>query len=191
MNISRNTVGSRTMETHLYRPGSYPFDLIAPVTILWRPMAPSASQGQAIEDAQPHQEAKEAIRIVWFMFHPVVYDDVSAALQHAAKLVLDSAKQQNATAEGEYEVEIADLRGHFNIFELMGPKTNQVLKGALKPVSQDKRESFIQVYSQFQCYDGAPTKNYQFWSSLSRLPCSGSFPRNMIIGFKVTDPRLK
>ncbi|KAF8349342.1 NUC188 domain-containing protein [Amanita rubescens] len=169
----RNTVGSRTIETHLYRPGSYPFDLITPITILWRPMSPPTSQGQAMEDAQPRQEAKEAIRIVWLMFHPVVYDDVSTALQHAAKLVLDSAKQRNAAAEGEYEVEIADLRGHFNIFELMGPKTNQVLKGVLKPVSQDKRESFI-----------------QFWSSLNRLPCSGSFPRNMIVGFKVVDPRL-
>jgi ribonuclease P/MRP protein subunit POP1 len=154
-------------------------------------MTPPTNEVQILGDAQPPQEIKEVIRIVWLMVHPVVYDDVSTTLQHAAKLVIDSAKQRNATADGEYEIDIADLRGQFNIFELMGPKTNQVLKGALKPISQDKNESFAQVRFQNQRYVAVLIKTCQFWSSLSRLPCSGSFPRNMIIGFKVADPRLR
>lgn len=145
MKARRNTVGSRTIETHLYRPGSYPFDLIGPISILWQPMVPPTNEVQALDDPQPRQEAKDVIRVVWLMLHPAVYDDVSATLQHAAKLALDSYKQLNTTAGGEYEIEIADLRGQLNIFELMGPKTNQVLKGALKPISQDKAESFTQA----------------------------------------------
>ncbi|KAK2465239.1 hypothetical protein APHAL10511_002593 [Amanita phalloides] len=167
----RNTVGSRTVETYLYKPTSYPFELIAPVTILWQPKAPkneTESQGN-----EPQQEDKDVVRTTWLMFHPVVYDDAFAALQHAASLALDSAKRQTTTASAEYEIEIADLRGHLNIFEIMGPKSSQVLKGALKPISEDDRESFA-----------------QFWPSLSSVACSGSFPRNMIIGFKAVDPRL-
>ena len=152
MKTGRNTVGSRTIETHLYRPGSYPFDLIAPISILWQPMAPPTSEVQAPGDAQPRQAAKDAIRVVWLMLHPAVYDDASAALQHAAKLALDSDKQLDATADGKYEMEIADLRGQLNIFELMGPKTNQVLKGALKPISQDETETFTQVRFQNRPY---------------------------------------
>lgn len=144
MKTRRNTVGSRTIETHLYRPGSYPFDLIAPISILWQPITLPTNEVQALDDA-PRHEAKDAIRVVWLMIHPAVYDDASTALQYAAKLALDSDKQLNPRVDGEYEIEIADLRGQLNIFELMGPRTNQVIKGALKPISQDKAESFTQV----------------------------------------------
>lgn len=39
---------------------------------------------------------------------------------------------------------MADLREQFNVFEIMGPKASQVLKGALKP-ADDKREDFKKV----------------------------------------------
>ncbi|KAF8635812.1 hypothetical protein AX15_000014 [Amanita polypyramis BW_CC] len=169
----RNTVGSRAIETHLYKPGTYPLDLIASVTILWQPLAAHSSEIQGEGDDQQQKDTKDAIRTVWLMFHPAVYEIVSAGLQQAASLALNAAKRRETAQNTEHEVEIADLRGHFNIFELVGPRSNQVLKGVLKPVTQDDRELFT-----------------QFWSSLSNIPSSGSLPRNMVIGFKVIDPRL-
>ena len=145
MRFNRNTVGSRSIETHLYKPGTYPFDLIAPITILWQPLSAQTSETTQGQGNGQQRDAKDVIRTVWLMFHPAVYDDVSAALQQAAPLALDSAKRQKTTENIEYEIEIADLRGHFNIFELVGPRSNQVLKGVLKPVLQDSREPFTQV----------------------------------------------
>ncbi len=39
---------------------------------------------------------------------------------------------------------MADLREHLNVYEIMGPKASQIIKGALKPVD-DKREDFRKV----------------------------------------------
>lgn len=39
---------------------------------------------------------------------------------------------------------MADLREHFNVFEIMGPKSSQVIKGALRPVD-DQRGEFRKV----------------------------------------------
>jgi ribonuclease P/MRP protein subunit POP1 len=97
------------------------------------------------------QDPKDTVRTVWLIYHPAVYDDVLAVLQQTASLTLSAAKQQEATASTEYEVDIADLRGHFNVFEIIGPKSNQVLKGALKPIPQDDRAPFSQVSD---CVDG-------------------------------------
>ncbi|KAF8631784.1 hypothetical protein AX17_004999 [Amanita inopinata Kibby_2008] len=199
----RCTVGSRSIETHMYKPGSYPFDMLTPVTILWQPSivhttdtantsspATSIVESHRVADIQQNdmqsgnqtgrketshfqRDTKYSTRVIWLTFHPAVFNEVFSALQEAASLVLDAAKREKA-GEGAVDIEIADLRGHLNIFEIMGPKTNQVLKGALKPVPQDNRASFL-----------------QFWSELSNLPCSGSLPRNMVIGFKVIDPRLQ
>ena len=47
--------------------------------------------------------------------------------------------------ERRKKVEVVDLRGKFNIFELMGPKSSQVIKGALTPVPGDDREELNQV----------------------------------------------
>ena len=70
-------------------------------------------------------------------------------------------------------MEIADLRGEVNIFEIMGPQANQVLRGALRAVPRGEGE-----------FD-------QFWASLKDLQTSGAVPRNMIVGFTVDDPRLR
>lgn len=43
------------------------------------------------------------------------------------------------------QVEIADLRECLNVFEIMGAKSSQVIKGALRPVADDKRQELKKV----------------------------------------------
>ena len=69
-------------------------------------------------------------------------EDAHEALRLSTSFALDSTKEAGRVAE----VEIADLREHFNIFEIVGPKSSQVIKGALKPVD-DKRADFKKVHS--------------------------------------------
>jgi ribonuclease P/MRP protein subunit POP1 len=165
------------METHIYKPGTYPFGLISPITIMWQPICPKpasnavvaqgaaessdkASDPSAGKKKQKQNKGKrskgkqpeppldsESSRTVWIRSHPAVFEDVFGALQTAASLALDSLrKNTTASDEGqEVEIELADLRGHVNVFELMGPKASQIIKGALTPVGGEKREEFSKV----------------------------------------------
>ncbi|KAJ7459800.1 ribonucleases P/MRP protein subunit POP1-domain-containing protein [Mycena latifolia] len=194
--------GARTIDTHIYEPGQYPFGLIGPATIFWRPIPTSKSQaqsdvpqdtpaqstasgshkgkgkgkGKAKDPSEKSSNADALPRTVWIRTHPATSETVFAALQASASLALDAARKAAppGTEIDNIGVEIEDLSGQLNAFEIMGPKSNQVLKGALSPVSQDSREDFN-----------------KFWASMTDLQTSGSIPRGMIVGFKVLDPRLK
>ncbi|KII86967.1 hypothetical protein PLICRDRAFT_276152 [Plicaturopsis crispa FD-325 SS-3] len=202
----RYLTGARVLNTHIYKPGSYPFDLIAPITVMWRPSPPvtndsvppkepglaaasQPAQGTA-STSKPKRKGKEkeqvaessppsaadSPRTVWIFSHPGPYIDVFAALGTSASLAIDAQRQSNASVPetNTVEVEIADLREHVNVFEIMGPRANQIIKGALTPVVDDEREEFK-----------------KFWAALTDLQTSGSVPRGMVVGFKIYDPRLK
>lgn len=176
----RYSGGSRSFETHIYEPGSYPFDLIGPTTVIWQPLTNNTlSTDEPTEDdasggdesdmgtsklakkapeplSRPPKrkrkgKAKEStmeatpdtIRVVWLRCHPSIHDGVFSSLQTAVALTLEAEKR--TTPEINIEVEMADLRGQINAFEIMGPKASQVLKGALTPVPQDQREDFGKV----------------------------------------------
>ncbi|KAH7927632.1 POP1-domain-containing protein [Leucogyrophana mollusca] len=186
--IKRGISGSRMLEMHIYKPGSYPFDLIGPVSVLWKPLPgkddapPAASTGESKKRKRKGKEKDTSVsdtpsvasqaRMLWVRSHPAIYDDVFAALQASASQVLQAEKQRSP--EKKSEVQIADLRDKVNVFEIMGPKSSQVIKGALTPAGDDQRQEFK-----------------KFWSSLTDLQTTGSLPRGIAIGFQVLDPRLK
>jgi ribonuclease P/MRP protein subunit POP1 len=195
--FSRYLTGCRTLETHLYKPGSYPFDLIAPITILWRavsvpkiPAHTSQSNGEVAllpelageaatndtkrkrkrkgkskgkekereQETQPAQGSNQEMhthssqedtdnsRIVWIHSHPAAFDNVFSTLQSTASLSIDAIRRgSKEPIEEPLDVELEDLRGQVNVFEIMGPKSSQVIKGALTPVAEDKRDEFKKV----------------------------------------------
>ncbi|KAK0487445.1 NUC188 domain-containing protein [Armillaria novae-zelandiae] len=192
----RYVLGARTLSTHMYQPTLYPCGLIAPITIMWRPFTrdkPEAAEEPDEISTEPTQAKRkrkgkgkekvtteidilpneETIRVVWIRSHPATHDEVFNALQAAASSVLDEINQESRSDQ-VVDVEIADLRGKVNVFEIMGPKSSQILKGALQPIASDDRTSFN-----------------EFWSSLADVQTTGSLPRGMIVGFAVNDPRLK
>lgn len=104
----------------------------------------------AVDSQQPSSGQSSSLdtdtRIIWVRSHPAAFDDVFSALQVSASSTLSTLKQSSGAAEvPSVEIEIADLREHINVFEIMGPKSSQVLKGALTPVGEDKREEFKKV----------------------------------------------
>lgn len=157
--------GARVLNTHIYKPGSYPFDLISPVMVIWKPPQPIAGTESAeglsattklskssqkkksgSKDKSKAGPSEPGIRTVWIRSHPVAFSEVFSALQISASVTLEAIKQSSsATESSRHEVEIADLREQVNVFEIMGPKSSQVLKGALTPVGEDKREEFKKV----------------------------------------------
>jgi ribonuclease P/MRP protein subunit POP1 len=166
---SRFLTGARVLETHIYTPGSYPFDLIAPVSILWRPISTvpiPSPDANPLQEPQPvsqpskkhkknnkgKETANESIpqredspRAVWVCVHPSVFSNVLAALQASASTTLDTVRSRSNDQMKHIEVELSDLRGQVNIFEVIGPKASQVISGALTPVGGDGREDLKQV----------------------------------------------
>ena len=101
-------------------------------------------KGKEARDSIVTPESSEQ-RVVWLRVHPSAFDVVSSSLQLAASSALDAAGCSSDGKVDELEVEIADLRGQINAFEVTGPKSNQVLRGALSPVPEDRRVEFQKV----------------------------------------------
>lgn len=83
-------------------------------------------------------------RFVWLRFHPSAHTEVFDTLREAASQTLANFKATQGDAE-EVNLEISDLKGHLNVFEIMGPKASQVIKGALSPVRSEQRGEFQQA----------------------------------------------
>lgn len=128
---ARYLTGARACEALLYMPHSYPYDLVGPVTIIWRPVMPPG------KDDLGHSP-----RTVWFICHPSISEGAFRALVVSSSFVVEASESDN---KRKHRVEVADLRGKFNIFELMGPKSSQVIKGALTPVHDDGSKEFNRV----------------------------------------------
>ena len=139
------------METFLYAYNKYPFNLIGPATLLWcatpqsttTEHAPAITRGKGGKGKgkgkaapEPLANPQQTTRVVWIRVHPCIAAKSYEALRLSASFALDAVKQTGRTAE----VELADLREHFNIFELVGPKATQVIKGALRPVNDNRAE---------------------------------------------------
>lgn len=144
--LHRFVNGTRTHETHLYEAGHYPYGLIAPVSIMWQPLPePTDLKGK---DKEPSATApipepqRNANRVVWLRFHPVVHAQVLSALQTAASRYL--AKKKAEGLEG-IEMQIVDLKDQINVFEIMGPQASQVIRGALSAVPGDQRDELKKV----------------------------------------------
>ncbi|KAJ3860541.1 POP1-domain-containing protein [Lentinula novae-zelandiae] len=177
----RYTSGARVCKTHIYAPNRYPLGLICPITVMWK-SRPSI-MSKPLEDASKYKkgkgknkqkevppEASDNMRILWIYFHPSVYDEVFSALRTVTSQTLEAAGSQGVIVD----VELIDIRGEVGIFEIMGPKSNQVLQGSLSPVMAQASDDFK-----------------KFWASLGNIQSCGSVPRGMIIGFLVNDPRLR
>jgi ribonuclease P/MRP protein subunit POP1 len=134
-------------------------DLIAPAKILWRPVSTSRTLGgenkndKATGNTRQTSKGKEKVtantdedrqRTVWIWVHPSVYDEVICELRISISLTLEIVKLGNPSGS-PVEVDLSDLRQELNVFEIMGPKASQVIRGALKPVEQDHRGDFKKV----------------------------------------------
>ena len=67
-------------------------------------------------------------------------------LKEATSAALQKLKEESPSSR-EAIVDVVDLRGQFNVFEIMGPKASNVVKGVLTPSSSEQREEFRKVES--------------------------------------------
>lgn len=123
-------------------PNSYPYDLIGPVTILWRP----AVSRDPDDLTSP--------RTVWVICHPSIFESAFRSLTVSSSFAIEGSESRDKRSN---KIDIVDLRGKVNIFELMGPKSTQVIKGAFNPILGGESKELNQV-SPFPTFS-ANTKN--------------------------------
>lgn len=144
----RFSSGARQAQTTLHLPDSYPRSLLCPATILWCPL-PAASGSSS---------APAPIRQVWVRFHPASHAETFGALRLAITRSLEEikvariAEDEQGSGKGkrrgrpECFVELNDIRESVCAFEIVGPKSARVLRGALGDlVRAEEREDVLQV----------------------------------------------
>lgn len=121
--------------------------LVGPIELLWRPRpekeaapAPKRSNG-VVKQKEGQQGAVISQSTVWIRCHPLIFHDILDCMKESIRACVYAAQNKKEAVE----IELADLRDQFNIFELVGPKSSQIIHGALTPVKDDKREEFKQV----------------------------------------------
>jgi ribonuclease P/MRP protein subunit POP1 len=137
--------------------------------------SPSRPKSSALsQDASTGSEN----RTLWIRTHPAALKSAIASLK--------SAHQQFSAND---QLDIADLSGDVNAFELVGPRTSQVIHGAFHPVNGGREAA--QVCHWITVYDAIWLTVDQFWRALGNARSPGNFSPGMVIGLTIHDPRLQ
>ncbi|OXG28540.1 ribonuclease P/MRP protein subunit POP1 [Cryptococcus neoformans Bt120] len=144
--------GSRVAEVLVYQPESFPRGLIGPAEILWQPLT---------QDKSPHNDARR----IWIRVHPSIFDQVFSTL----KAVSGNTLAEENLSKRVQALQLRDLRGELESFEIMGPKSGEVLRRVLRLCKSEKG-----VKSKFFDALGDPAE----------------VPSRTIVGLNVHDPRL-
>ena len=158
--------GKRVWEGWAFEKNRWPMEAIAPVMIVWCALGPSDDHTKTPGTGKDKSEQMKPVRRKLLLrVHP------SAFLQLWNEL-LPLAKMQYPP------VMVEDLRFEIGSIELIGPGSTEALQGILKP---------IEGSGDMQGTVESPAST---WTSLAGLTNPGSLPRNAVLGFSVSDPRL-
>src|SRR6266576_1639265 len=101
-----------------------------------------------IEEEMPEslpESPDDETRTIWIRCHPAIFSTVLSTLKSAVSLSLDALKKSPRSSQNSYSVEVVDLRNSINVFEITGPKSSQVVHGALTPTIANHTGEFKKV----------------------------------------------
>lgn len=153
---SRYESGGRMADVTLHRFREWPAGMIGPAEILWRP-SPALStgdrKGKRKHIGDPSDIQAVDTRQIWLRLHPSIFDETYTTL---VKAITSFYQRGNVRVSEGAGVELRDLRGSINCFELTGPRALQILDSVLhvcrtetspkKAVSAEKRYSTRSSY---------------------------------------------
>ncbi|KIJ54374.1 hypothetical protein M422DRAFT_221979 [Sphaerobolus stellatus SS14] len=206
----RYTRGSRIHETHLYKPDAYPFNLIAPITIIWKALPsvqPSVDEPQQ-DSAQPSNEVQ-------------VKSKQRKRNKGKGKAHTEEQRPENTKPSPDTPRTLW-IRVHPSAWQDAWDAIKDAASLTLNDYLQERRASsgessnevpeetidIVDLRTYINCFEIMGTKSSQiikgsfklngddrpaiqdFWNQLKDLSSPGSVPRGMIIGLKIHDPRL-
>lgn len=155
--------GTRALEAWMHERDAENL-LIAPVTLIW--CAPDKFEDVEMVDAdKPPTNTKPVKRKMFIRVHP------SAFLQLWVELLKVSKIQKPP-------VTLEDLRFEIGSIEISGPGSTEALLAALTPVFPSK--------------EGSRADHPEaLWQSLAGVTNPSSLPKNALLAFSISDPRLR
>jgi ribonuclease P/MRP protein subunit POP1 len=118
-------------EVTLHRFREWPAGMIGPAEILWRPQeTPSTGdrKGKRKQVGDPSARQGKDARQIWIRLHPSIFDETYTTF---VKAITSFYQRDNAHPSEGSGVELRDLRGSINCFELTGPRALQILESVL------------------------------------------------------------
>lgn len=129
---SRYETGGRLAEVTLHRYREWPAGMIGPAEILWRPRPPSTTsdrKGKRKQVGNPVEDDVGQQKHLWIRIHPAIFDET---YQNLVKAITSYYQRPEARAlDRGSGIEMKDVRGSMNSFEIMGPRSIQILQGIL------------------------------------------------------------
>lgn len=114
--MRRYESGARVAEVTLYHDQTFPYGLIGPVEIIWRP-------------EEDHLDE----RTIWIRVHPAIHAETVSILE---ALIGSSAGQSDiastSTSVQRPAIKMTDIRDQIDSFEIMGPKSARILRRILR-----------------------------------------------------------
>ncbi|KAJ9106265.1 hypothetical protein QFC21_001410 [Naganishia friedmannii] len=173
---SRYETGGRMAELTLHRFREWPGGMIGPAEILWRPLAAAPTvdlkgkrkrKSENIVSSNPASTKRQ----IWIRVHPSIFNETHTTL---VKAITSFYQQKDGPAmASNSSLELRDLRGEFNSFEITGPKAIQVI-GSMLDV----------------CRGEIPPKK-AFVRHLKYAQSPQNVPERLVVGLQVYDPRLR
>jgi ribonuclease P/MRP protein subunit POP1 len=111
--MDRYESGARAAQATLYHDQVFPYGLIGPVEIIWRP-----------------EEEHLTERTIWLRIHPSIHAETISLLE--TLLAVPSGEASTSTAPQQLNIRMTDLRGQIDSFEIMGPKSARILRRILR-----------------------------------------------------------
>jgi ribonuclease P/MRP protein subunit POP1 len=168
MMVCRYITGARPLDTTVFADSAYPYQALGPAMLLWKPWKPEDDEpttlpvqpkkvkgkGHALKGKEKEKEkavdptkrrpepTAKSPRTCWLRLHPAIFDEVFNAVRIATSAVLSNVQLAGGDTA---EVHLADLREKLCGFEITGPKSAQVLRGALEPTQASPSKEFKEV----------------------------------------------
>ncbi|KAG0015916.1 hypothetical protein BGZ80_009548 [Entomortierella chlamydospora] len=164
LSSARYVTGKRQFTAHLYEFDSFPQNLIAPATFLWR------QQGTALEGASVDGTPMEVDELsmqgqLWIWIHPSAFESAKTKIQEAI-----------SKAGKVKDIQVKDLENSLVMFDFTGPRSTALLQAVLRPCKSETTKPYEEAH--------------RTWDIISSLRTSSSLPPGVVLGLLVDDPRL-
>ncbi|KAF8938323.1 hypothetical protein BGZ47_008637 [Haplosporangium gracile] len=128
---ARYITGKRQYTTFLYEPDSFPMNLIAPATFLWKQEPPSESAMEVDELSKQGQ--------LWVWIHPSAFEATKTTLQET---ILKTNKADL--------VNVKDMENSLVMFDFTGPRSTALLKAVLQLCQSDAASSYQEAHKAWE-----------------------------------------
>lgn len=195
---SRYETGGRMAELTLHRYREWPGGMIGPAEIFWRPQSLGSTADFKGKRKRTAADASTSLpkRQIWIRVHPSILNETHSTL---VKAITSFYQQRDRSViPSKSSLELRDLRGEFNSFEITGPKAIQVMGSVLdvcrseippkKAVSKLCAKTGLVVLTEVTMLCVFETK---FVRHLRYAQSPQNVPEKLVAGLQVYDPRLR